>query len=95
MGQGADLVINCTAGPAAPAVAAMDPGILGSGATWVDANYWMEDPPLQALCAHLGVEFHTGHSMLMHQGALSFELFTGHPVDAAQIREFMPTRIHA
>ena len=93
--RGAGLVVNCTAGPAAPMIARMDPSILGEDAVWVDANYWMEEPPLQALCAHLGVSFHTGHSMLMHQGALAFELFTGHPVEASEIREFMPTRIHA
>jgi shikimate dehydrogenase len=93
--RGARLVINCTAGPAGPRVAQLDPGVLGPNATWVDANYWMEEPPLQAACAHLGVSFHTGHSMLMHQGALAFELFSGHPVEAAEIREFMPARIQA
>jgi shikimate dehydrogenase len=95
LGAGAQLVVNCTAGPAAPTIARMDPGVLGPDAVWVDANYWMEEPPLQALCAHIGVQFHTGHSMLMHQGALAFELFTGHPVEASEIREFMPSRIHA
>ena len=93
--RNAQVVVNCTAGAAAEMVGRFDPGCLAAGAIWVDVNYWMEEPPLQSLCEHLGVAFHTGHSMLMHQGALAFELFTGHPVRAAEIRDFMPSTVQA
>jgi shikimate dehydrogenase len=87
--EGAGLVVNCTAGGAVDLVTGLDPARLAAGATWVDVNYWMADPPQQARCAELGIRFHTGHAMLIHQGALSFELFTGHPVTAEDIRAFL------
>lgn len=90
--RGARLVINCTSGPAAETIANFDPGILGTEALWVDANYWMKEPPLMGRCQELGVDFMTGHGMLLHQGALAFELFTGHPVSASVIREFLPIK---
>ena len=34
----------------------------------------------------------TRHAMLIHQGALAFELFTGHPVEADEIREILGFR---
>jgi shikimate dehydrogenase len=79
------LVINCTSGPAAGLVESLDPGLLGPSSTWVDINYWMPDPPLRAACAVAGVRFIEGIGMLAHQGALAFELFTGHPVTGAEI----------
>ena len=86
---GAGLVVNCTAGGGVEMIASLDPAVLAPDATWVDVNYWMPEPPQQARCKELGLSFHTGHAMLIHQGALSFELFTGHPVTADDIRAFL------
>lgn len=86
---GAGLVVACTAGPGAEALAGLDPSVLAPGAHWVDVNYWMARPPQAARCRALGLPFHTGHAMLIHQGALAFELFTGHPVEAGEIREIL------
>jgi shikimate 5-dehydrogenase len=82
---GARLVIVCTAGDAAPRIARLDPGLLPSDATWVDINYWMADPPHQDSCRERDMRFLTGHGMLGHQAALAFELFTGHPVQPADV----------
>lgn len=80
---GADLVVNCTAGGAAPLIASLDPSVVKPGGAWIDVNYWMDSPPLEQRCDQLGLQFETGLGMLVHQGALAFELFTGHPVEAA------------
>lgn len=82
----ADLVVNCTAGGGAAAVAALDVAGLRRGAAWTDANYWMADPPQLAACAARGVRIQRGIGMLMHQGALSFAHFAGVPVDVDTIR---------
>jgi len=82
----ADLVVNCTSGEGAPAVAALDVRGLRPGSVWTDANYWMADPPQLAACAARGVRIQRGIGMLIHQGALSFELFSGVKVDADTIR---------
>ncbi|MES2638915.1 MAG: shikimate dehydrogenase [Myxococcota bacterium] len=83
---GAELVINCTSGDATPAVAALDIRGLPRGAVWTDANYWMADPPQLVACAARGVRIQRGIGMLMHQGALSFALFTEVAVDIDTIR---------
>jgi shikimate 5-dehydrogenase len=49
----------------------------------------MAEPPQQRRCAELDLRYCTGHSMLIHQGALAFELFTGYPVSPAEIRRFL------
>lgn len=81
-----DLVVNCTSGPGAGAVAALDVRALRPGSVWTDANYWMSDPPQLAACVRRGVRIQRGIGMLIHQGALSFELFAGVPVDGDAIR---------
>jgi shikimate dehydrogenase len=80
-----DLVVNCTSGDGAT-VGALDIGGLRSGSVWTDANYWMADPPQLVACARQGVRIQRGIGMLMHQGALSFEHFTGVPVDIESVR---------
>lgn len=82
----ADLVVNCTSGDARPSVAALDIRELARGAVWTDANYWMADPPQLVACAAQGVRIQRGIGMLMHQGALSFALFTHVAVDIDTIR---------
>lgn len=85
----ADLVVHCTAAGGAETVATLDPRTLRRSATWIDVNYWMPDPPQQAACAALGVAFHTGLGMLVHQAALAFELFTGNPVEAEDLARIL------
>ncbi|MFZ5475327.1 MAG: shikimate dehydrogenase [Myxococcota bacterium] len=81
-----DLVVNCTSGGAAPMVAGLSIEGLRPGAVWTDANYWMADPPQLATCARRGVRIQRGIGMLLHQGALSFELFTGLRVGSEAVR---------
>ena len=85
-GQAWDLVVNCVAGPGAPAVAALPVDALQPGSVWTDANYWMADPPRLAACAAHGVRIQRGIGMLLHQGARSFRLFTGVDVDVETVR---------
>lgn len=85
-GQPHSLVVNCVSGGGVTAVASLDVSGLADGAAWTDANYWMADPPQLAACAARGVRIQRGIGMLMHQGALSFELFTGVGVDCDTIR---------
>jgi shikimate dehydrogenase len=82
----ADLVVNCTSGEAVVTVATLDVRALARGAVWTDANYWMSEPPQLVACAAHGVRIQRGIGMLMHQGALSFGLFTAKTVDADTIR---------
>ena len=89
----AQLVVNCTSGPAADTVATLNPDRLATGASWVDINYWMDAPPGRAACEGAGVRFHNGLGMLAHQAALAFELFTGHPVTGAELRTFLEEQV--
>jgi len=75
-----DLVVNCLGPGAEPLVRAFDIHALPSTAVWCDINYWMAEPPRMTTCAARGLRTLDGLGMLLHQGALSFELFTGHPV---------------
>jgi shikimate dehydrogenase len=83
---GAGLVVNCAAGPAAGLIDGLDVDRLDPDAIWCDINYWMASPPALARCRARGLRVQDGLPMLVHQGALSFELFTGVPVDPAHIR---------
>ena len=87
----AQLVVNCTSGPASEQVRQFSADALSPTASWVDINYWMANPPGQHACREAGIRFHDGLGMLAHQGALAFELFTGHPVTGAEIRRFLET----
>ncbi len=80
------VVVNCLSGEGMPALRALSVDHLPAGAVWTDANYWMADPPQLVACAARGVRIQRGIGMLMHQGALSFELFTQVPVSADTIR---------
>ncbi len=80
------LVVNAAAGAAAGAVASLSVDMLPPSAIWCDINYWMDAPPNVAAARRAGLRVQTGLAMLAHQGALSFELFTGMPVEASHIR---------
>ena len=67
-------------------MAALDIRGLRPGTVWTDANYWMADPPQLVACAGRGIRIQRGIGMLIHQGALSFQLFTGVVVDSDTIR---------
>jgi shikimate dehydrogenase len=81
-----DLVINCTSGEGAEAVAALSLAALPRTATWTDTNYWMADPPQLTTCAARGIRIQRGIGMLVHQGARSFERFTGVAVNPDAVR---------
>lgn len=93
LAAGADLVVNCTAGDAAPLIATFDAAVLAPGATWVDINYWMPRPPQQQRCTELGLRFQDGVGMLVHQAALAFELFTGNPTEGAVLQAIIDTEL--
>ena len=80
------LVVNCTAAAAGEVVQALSIDQLRPGTIWTDANYYLADPPQLAACAVRGIRVQRGIGMLMHQGALSFTLFTGVPVGVEAIR---------
>lgn len=82
----AHIVVNCTSGEAGPRVSTLDVDRLHPGTVWTDVNYWMSDPPRLVACAARGVRIQRGIGMLIHQGALSFRLFTGVEVDGDTIR---------
>jgi len=86
-----DLVVNCLGGGAVQALDDLDVARLPARAIWVDVNYWMADPPKAADCIARGIRFVDGMGMLIHQGALSFELFTGHPIEPGELRAILGT----
>ena len=80
-----DLAINCTASGTEALIGSFEFSLLSTQSIWCDINYWMTSPPGIARCQELGIRTHTGLGMLIHQGLLSFELFTGHPVEPERI----------
>lgn len=62
-----------------PVIARLDPSVVRAGSRWVDLNYGPGERPLFRRLAQHGVSVQDGLSMLIHQGALAFRAFTGHP----------------
>ena len=87
--QGADLVVNCLGGGAEEQVNQLPIEQLDSRAIWSDINYWMNSPPQINACLEQGYAVSVGLGMLIHQGALSFELFTGHPVLPEELQQIV------
>lgn len=79
------LVINCTSGGAEKCVAALPTESLSADTIWCDLNYWSVEPPQFRDLVDRGLRFQTGFPMLVHQAALSFELFTGVKVNPRPI----------
>ena len=84
-----ELVVNCLGAGAEAAVASFDIHGLPETAVWSDINYWMPNPPQLSACQARGLRVSKGLGMLVHQGALSFELFTGLPVDASKVHAIL------
>lgn len=84
-----DLVINCLGPGAEETVRTFDVDGLPEHAVWCDINYWMGAPPLVEACRARGLSTVDGLGMLLHQGALSFELFTGHPVAVEELEQIV------
>ena len=78
-----DLVVNCTSGEVSLDAFGLDH--LRASAVVCDVNYWMTDPGLLVRGRARGLRTQDGLPMLVEQGALSFELFTGVPVEASRI----------
>jgi shikimate dehydrogenase len=72
-----DLVVNCT--PARGAELPLDHGALGPRHVVVDLIYWPPPTPLVEEARAAGATAFSGLGMLLHQAALSFELWTGVP----------------
>ena len=84
-----DLIVNATSSPGRAAVEALPINALRSSAYWCDVNYWMKNAPHVDALEARGHVVQRGLSMLFYQGALSFEIFTGYPIDTATIRELV------
>jgi shikimate dehydrogenase len=70
--SGADLVINAT-----PGDLGLDPEWIREGSFLYDIRYGREEVKLIREVKRRGGKIGDGRSMLLHQGALSFELWTG------------------
>jgi len=86
-----DLVVNCLGAGAESLVGGFDVSGLPVHAIWADINYWMPTQPLLKECRHRGLRVSDGLGMLAEQGALSFELFTGQPVDSGAMAQAIQT----
>lgn len=82
----ADVVVNCTTGPADPIVNALPVEVLDRRAVWCDINYWNPRPPATNRCRQHGLAILGGLGMLIHQGAEAFRLFTGREADPLVMR---------
>ncbi len=84
-----DLIVNATplglAG-ADPHVLPLDPHLLGPGQLLVDLVPNPAVTPLMRAARDQGARVAGGLGMLVHQGALAFELWTGHPAPIGVMR---------
>jgi len=80
-----DLIINATSlghGGLAPE---LGESWLTPGALCYDMNYGKAAEPLRRLCMARGIRYRDGLGMLVHQAALSFELWTGKTPDGTEV----------
>jgi shikimate dehydrogenase len=81
--------VVAVSGAGRPAIAALDPRVVRADALWMDLNYWDQSPPLFDALQRRGVELSDGLAMLIHQGALAFEAFTGVTADPEVARRVL------
>ena len=89
IGSRAGVIVNCTSGSASERISALNVESLMETAIWCDINYWMANPPQLDACRRRGVRVQTGLDMLVHQGALAFELFIGHPAELSVVKRVL------
>ena len=86
-----DCVVNCTSAgmhaSGAETVLPVDPAASDPGALIVDIVYAPEETPLLRAARGAGRPVLGGLPMLIHQGALAFELWTGRPAPLDAMRE--------
>ncbi|MCY3646303.1 MAG: shikimate dehydrogenase [Chloroflexi bacterium] len=86
-----DCVVNCTSagmhGSGAEDALPCDPAATAPGALIVDIVYAPEETPLLRAAREAGLPVLGGLPMLIHQGALAFELWTGRPAPLEAMRE--------
>ena len=86
-----DCVVNCTSagmhGSGAEHTLPCDPAAAGPATLIVDIVYAPEDTPLLRAARAGGLPVLGGLPMLIHQGALAFELWTGLPAPLDAMRE--------
>lgn len=73
----ADLVINATPVGQSGEPPLFDPDLCSKDAVLIDLIYGREETGLVARAKQAGLRAHSGLGMLVHQAALSFELWTG------------------
>lgn len=88
---GYDCVVNCTSagmhGSGAEDALPCDPATADPGTLIVDIVYAPEETPLLRAAREAGLPVLGGLPMLIHQGALAFELWTGRPAPLDAMRE--------
>ena len=86
-----DCVVNCTSagmhGSGAEDTLPCDPAAAGPATLVVDIVYAPEETPLLRAAREAGLPVLGGLPMLIHQGALAFELWTGRPAPLDAMRE--------
>ena len=86
-----DCVVNCTSagmhGSGAEDALPCDPTAAGPATLVVDIVYAPEETPLLRAARDAGLPVLGGLPMLIHQGALAFELWTGRPAPLDAMRE--------
>ncbi len=86
-----DCVVNCTSagmhGSGAEGTLPCDPAAAGPATLIVDIVYAPEETPFLRAAHKAGLPTLGGLPMLIHQGALAFELWTGHPAPLDAMRE--------
>ena len=92
-----DCVVNCTSagmhGSGAEDVLPCDPAAADPATLIVDIVYAPEETPLLRAARDAGLPLLGGLPMLIHQGALAFELWTGRPAPLDAMREAARTAL--
>jgi shikimate dehydrogenase len=82
-----DLLIRAVSSESVESAEAAWWGRLSESAVVLDLNYGPRTSETRARAASLGRRFEDGLGLLLHQGALSFEFWTGSPAPLAVMRE--------